>query len=161
MRKKCKPILTISVNAVKYTHDDGRISISVFEKKGKDNRIGCYEFVIEDNGIGMTEEFVKKVFEPFARADDKRVTDIPGTGLGMAIAKNIVCMMDGDIVVDSTLNKGTKVLVTVYLEQRLVEENCADEQISIEELLKKAILREEEHLWLRIMILTGRLPLNC
>lgn len=66
-----------------------------------------------------------------------------------------------DDVVDSTLNKGTKVLVTVYLEQRLVEENCADEQISIEELLKKAILREEEHLWLRIMILTGRLPLNC
>lgn len=62
-----------------------------------------------------------------------------------------------DDVVDSTLNKGTKVLVTVYLEQRLVEENFADEQISIEELLKKAILREEEHLWLRIMILTGRI----
>lgn len=131
-------LMNLVVNAVKYTPEGGQISISAIEKEGKDNRIGCYEFIIEDNGIGMSEEFAKKVFEPFARADDKRVADIPGTGLGMAIAKNIVCMMDGDIVVDSTLNKGTKVFVTVYLEQRLAEEDISDEETDIEELMKES-----------------------
>ena len=79
------------------------------------SELGCYEFSIEDNGIGMTPEFQKIMFEPFSRADDHRTTKVQGTGLGMAITRNIVNLMNGDIQVESAPNKGTKITVTVYL----------------------------------------------
>lgn len=73
----------------------------------KRRRIGCFEFIFEDNGIGMSQEIQDIIFEPFSRADDKRTTKIQGTGLGLAITKNIVTMMEGKrvlIVEDNTLN---------------------------------------------------------
>lgn len=79
------------------------------------SELGCYEFSIADNGIGMTPEFQKIMFEPFSRADDHRTTKVQGTGLGMAITRNIVNLMNGDIQVESAPNKGTKITVTVYL----------------------------------------------
>lgn len=103
-------------NAVKYTPDGGRIKFSFAEKPTNNPMVGCYEFVFEDNGIGMSEEFKSRIFEPFSRADDARVQKIQGTGLGMAITRNIVRMMDGNIDIDSEQGKGTKVTVTIYLE---------------------------------------------
>ncbi len=102
-------------NAIKYTPEGGTIHLSITEKPTNRVKIGCYEFVFEDNGIGMSEEFLKHIFEPFARAKDGRVDKIQGTGLGMAITKNIVQMMNGDIHVESKLNQGTKITVTIYL----------------------------------------------
>ena len=102
-------------NAVKYTPDGGNITFSIKEKPNGFSELGCYEFSIEDNGIGMTPEFQKIMFEPFSRADDHRTTKVQGTGLGMAITRNIVNLMNGDIQVESAPNKGTKITVTVYL----------------------------------------------
>ena len=71
---------------------------------------------LRDNGIGMSPEFQKIMFDPFSRADDHRTTRVQGTGLGMAISRNIVNLMNGNIKVDSTLHKGTRITVTIYLE---------------------------------------------
>ena len=80
------------------------------------SELGSAEFTIEDNGIGMSPEFRKSLFDPFSRADDHRTTRVQGTGLGMAISRNIVNLMNGNIKVDSTLHKGTRITVTIYLE---------------------------------------------
>ena len=102
-------------NAIKYTPDGGDIVFSIKEKTNSQSELGYYEFCIEDNGIGMDENFQKVVFQPFTRADDKRTTKIQGTGLGMAITQNIVSMMNGNIHVESKSNKGTKITVTIFL----------------------------------------------
>ena len=103
-------------NAIKYTPDGGNITFSIEEKPNGFSELGCYEFTIEDNGIGMSPEFQKIMFDPFSRADDHRTTRVQGTGLGMAISRNIVNLMNGNIKVESTLHKGTKITVTIYLE---------------------------------------------
>ena len=102
-------------NAVKYTPDGGNIIFSIKEKPNGFSELGCYEFSITDNGIGMTPEFQKIMFEPFSRADDHRTTKVQGTGLGMAITQNIVNLMNGSIKVNSAPGKGTTITVTIYL----------------------------------------------
>ena len=102
-------------NAVKYTPPYGNITISLNEKSPRTPRLGCYEFIFEDNGIGMTQEYMKYIFDPFSRAEDTRINSIEGTGLGLSIAKNIVSMMDGTIQVESEVNKGSKFTVTIFL----------------------------------------------
>lgn len=102
-------------NAVKYTPPYGNITISLNEKSSRTPRLGCYEFIFEDNGIGMTQEYMKYIFDPFSRAEDTRINSIEGTGLGLSIAKNIVSMMDGTIQVESEVNKGSKFIVTIFL----------------------------------------------
>ena len=121
-------------NAVKYTPDGGNITFTIKEKPNGFSELGCYEFSIEDNGIGMTPEFQKIMFEPFSRADDHRTTKVQGTGLGMAIARNIVNLMNGDIQVESAPNKGTKITVTVYLK---LQENEKEQE---KELLDLPVL---------------------
>ena len=107
--------LNLMSNAVKYTPDGGEIILSVREQAVSVSSMGCYEFVVEDNGIGMSEEYLTHIFEPFSRAEDLRTSKIQGTGLGMAIAQNIVQMMNGNITVESQLGKGSKFTVTIYL----------------------------------------------
>lgn len=122
-------------NSVKYTPSGGRIGMAVTERSSREYGYGCYEFVFEDNGIGMDEEFVKKIFEPFSRAEDSRVSKIEGTGLGMAIAQNIVHMMNGTIQVESEKNKGSRFTVTLYLKQQdMAGENPGEENESGEAL---------------------------
>ena len=101
-------ITNILSNAIKYTPDGGHIVFSIAEQPTHSPGVGCYQFTVKDNGIGMTPEFQKILFEPFTRADDKRTTKIQGTGLGMAIAQNAVNMMNGTIDVESELGKGSK-----------------------------------------------------
>ena len=102
-------------NAIKYTPDGGKIQLSITEKTSNQAKVGCYEFVFEDNGIGMSEEFMEQIFDPFTRAADGRVNQIQGTGLGMPISRNIVRMMGGDIKVESRLGEGSRFTVTMYL----------------------------------------------
>lgn len=108
--------MNLMSNAVKYTPEGGKIWLTVSEKPTDRQAIGCYEFVFRDNGIGMSEEFISRIFEPFARADiDSRIENVQSAGLGMPITKKIVRMMNGDIKVESKLNEGTCVTVTVFL----------------------------------------------
>lgn len=102
-------------NAVKYTPDGGTVTLHICEKPSNVNRMGCYEFVFEDTGIGMSPEFIPKMFDPFERAEDSRISKIQGTGLGMAITQSIVRMMNGTIQVESEINKGTRITVTIFL----------------------------------------------
>ncbi len=102
-------------NAVKFTPDGGRITFSIAEHPSPQEKVGCYTFVFEDNGIGMSEETLKTIFEPFVRAEDERVERTRGAGLGMTISRNIVRMMGGDIRVKSQLDVGTRYEVTLYL----------------------------------------------
>lgn len=102
-------------NAVKFTPKGGRLRLTVMEREIK--KYGCcsYEFIFEDNGMGMADDFLPHIYEPFSRAEDSRISKIEGTGLGMTIAQNIVHMMGGTIQVASVLGKGTRVSVTLLL----------------------------------------------
>ena len=105
--------MNLMSNAVKYTPDGGKISLSISEKPCCQSKVGCFEFIFEDNGIGIEEDFLNHIFEPFSRAE--RTSNIQGTGLGMPISRNIVRMMGGDIKVESRQGEGSRFIVTMYL----------------------------------------------
>ena len=118
-------LLNLLSNAIKFTPAGGTVSVRVRQLAGKVHGCGQYEFRIKDNGIGMSQEFAQKIFEPFERERTSTVSRIQGTGLGMAITKNIVDMMGGTIEVQTAQGKGTEFTVCVPMraqtEQRLVE----------------------------------------
>lgn len=105
-------------NAMKYTPPGGSIEMEIHERASSAYGYASYEFIFRDNGIGMSREFQEKLFEPFSRAEDSRVSKIEGTGLGMTIARNIARRMSGDITVESELGKGTQ--FNVFLSLRLM-----------------------------------------
>ena len=107
-------LLNILSNAVKYTQQGGEISLDVREVSRSGHSYVKYAFVVKDNGIGMTEEFQKHLFDVFTRAEDSVTNKVQGTGLGMAISKSIVDMMGGTIQVESETGKGTE--FTIMLE---------------------------------------------
>lgn len=113
-------------NAIKYTPNGGRIAVSVYEKQTYGFKTGSYEFVFEDNGIGMSTDFVRKMFNPFVRGEDSRTNKVPGTGLGMSITKNIIEMMGGNIGVESVYGKGTKITVSLVLKRQNTEMSETD-----------------------------------
>ncbi len=104
-------LLNLLSNAVKYTGAGGMISMRIIQKAGAPKGYANYEFNIRDNGIGMSEDFVAHIFEPFEREKSSTNSGIQGTGLGMAITKNIVDMMNGTIEVKSEQDVGTEVKV--------------------------------------------------
>lgn len=106
-------------NSIKYTEEGGTISIEISEKPSQQEHVGCFEFVFKDNGIGMTEEFLQHIYDPFERADDVRTSKIQGTGLGLTISRNIIQMMGGDIRIESEPGIGTIVTVTVPLKYQV------------------------------------------
>ncbi len=106
-------LLNLLSNSVKYTPAGGVVSVRVTEKPGAPAGHATYEFVIKDTGIGMSEEFVARIFEPFEREHNSTTSGIQGTGLGMAITKNIVDMMNGDISVKSKQGVGTEFAVVI------------------------------------------------
>ena len=110
-------LLNLLSNAVKYTPNEGRILLKAEEKPSGHSGVSCFEFTVEDNGIGMSPEFQQKLFTPFERAEDCRVSQVQGTGLGLAITQNLVQMMNGTIQVESCLDQGTRFRVTVFLKQ--------------------------------------------
>lgn len=108
-------LVNILDNAVKYTHKQGRVRFQAREVPSRIADSACYEFVIEDNGIGMEPDFIPEIFEPFARSQTSQSQRIEGTGLGMPIARTLVRMMNGSIHVESQLNKGSCFTVQLYL----------------------------------------------
>lgn len=106
-------LLNLLSNAVKYTKNGGQIIVRIIQKPGFSNGYATYEFHVKDNGIGMSKEFQKHLSEAFTREESAAVSGIQGTGLGMAISKNIVDMMGGTISVESEEGKGTEYTVSI------------------------------------------------
>ena len=104
-------LLNLLGNAVKYTKAGGIITLRIIQKPGAPSGYAAYEFIIKDTGIGMSKEFVSNIFEPFEREKSSTISGIQGTGLGMAITKNIVDIMNGTIEVKSQQGVGTEVNV--------------------------------------------------
>lgn len=107
--------MNIMSNACKYTPEGGDIYISVSELPSGNKEVGRYRFVFRDTGIGMSEDFLRHIFEPFSRANDSRISKISGTGLGMVITQNLVQMMGGEITVNSRLGEGSCFTVVIGL----------------------------------------------
>ncbi len=101
-------LLNLLSNSVKYTGAGGIVSMRIMERPGAPVGYANYEFLIKDSGIGMSKEFVEHIFEPFERERTGTISGIQGTGLGMAITKNIVDMMNGSIEVKSEQGVGTE-----------------------------------------------------
>ena len=123
-------LLNLLGNAIKYTQSGGTISVRIIELHGAPAGWAKFEFHVKDNGMGMSSDFVKKVFEPFERELNSGANAVIGTGLGMAITKNIVDLMNGDIEVQSEKGVGTEFVVTLSFQ--ISDE--APEKIEIEEL---------------------------
>ena len=105
-------LLNILSNAMKYTKAGGTVSVRIIQTDSDPDGYASYQFRIKDNGIGMSEEFLKHVFEPFEREQTATVSGIQGTGLGLAITKNIIDMMNGTVEVESEVGKGTEFIVS-------------------------------------------------
>ena len=101
-------LLNLLSNSIKYTPAGGTVGMRIIEKPGAPAGYATYIFTVWDTGIGMSEEFVKHIFEPFERERNSTISGIQGTGLGMAITKNIVDMMNGSIEVKSQQGEGTE-----------------------------------------------------
>ena len=114
-------------NAVKFTKDGGMITLDISSHPGEDDKHIVARYIVKDNGIGMSEEFQKKLFKPFSQEDDRGArTQYKGTGLGMAIAKEYVEMMGGSIAVESQKGVGTTFTVKIPLE--LTEQGIRQKQ---------------------------------
>lgn len=128
-------------NAVKYTPAGGTVSFRIMQKTTFRHGYGDYTFIIKDNGIGMSQDFVEHIFEPFERESTVTQSGIQGTGLGMAITKNIVEMMNGTISVESTVGKGST--FTVELGLKLQDTEKTDEQIKELEGLRALVVDDD------------------
>ena len=117
-------LLNLLSNAIKYTRPGGMIWLRISQRPAANADFGSFEFRVRDNGIGMSEEFVKTIFEPFTREENSTVSGIQGTGLGMAITKNIVEMMGGRISLTSKKGEGSEFVVLLNL--RLAGGKTAD-----------------------------------
>ncbi len=106
-------LLNLLSNAVKYTKNGGQIIVRIIQKPGFSNGYATYEFHVKDNGIGMSREFQKHLFEVFTREESATISGIQGTGLGMAISKNIVDMMGGTVSAESEEGRGTEYTVSI------------------------------------------------
>ena len=134
-------LLNLLSNAIKFTPAGGTVSVRVRQLAGQVRGCGQYEFRIKDNGIGMSPEFAKKIFDPFERERTSTVSRIQGTGLGMAITKNIVDMMGGTIEVQTAQGKGSEFIIRVPL--RVQAEHRPVEKITELEGLKALVVDDD------------------
>lgn len=128
-------------NAVKYTPAGGTITFRIMQKTTFRHGYGDYVFIIKDNGMGMSEDFVGHIFEPFEREVTTTQSGIQGTGLGMAITKNIIEMMNGNIIVESEPGKGSTFTVELSLKLQDIEKNA--EQIKELEGLRALVVDDD------------------
>lgn len=118
-------LLNLLGNSIKFTNAGGSVSASIEELPSKSDDFGTYRIVVEDTGIGMPEEFLDVIFDPFERVQSQTVNGIQGSGLGMAIVKSLVDMMGGTIKVESELDKGTR--FTVNLTFKIAESDSVEQ----------------------------------
>ena len=153
-------LLNCMSNAIKYTRAGGTVGIRIIQKEHAPAGYADYDFVVRDTGIGMAPEFIRHIFEPFTREENSTVSRIPGTGLGMAITKNIVDMMGGAIRVTSELGVGSEFTISLRFKttsntqlrgpiqalagfRALVADDNMDSCVSVEKMLRTIGLRPE------------------
>ena len=134
-------LMNLLSNAIKFTPAGGTVSLRVRQLAGQVSGCGQYEFRVKDSGIGMSPEFAQKIFEPFERERTSTVSKIQGTGLGMAICKNIVDMMGGTIEVQTAPGKGSEFIVRVPL--RIQAEHRKAEKLPALEGLKALVVDDD------------------
>lgn len=138
--------LNLASNAIKYTPEGGEVKISVTEKPGNTKGYVNHEIVVEDNGIGISKEFLPHVFDTFSREKTETENKVAGTGLGLGIVKRLVELMGGTISIESEHGKGTR--VTVLLPHRLADkpsETAAHAEINISSFAGKRVLLAEDN----------------
>lgn len=118
-------ILNLTSNAIKYTNEGDLVSLMVSESPSAREGWADFTFVVKDTGIGMKKDFLRNIFEPFEREHNDYTNFTEGTGLGMAITKNLVDLMGGSILVESEFGEGTTVTIRIPL--RVEEASPADE----------------------------------
>lgn len=131
-------LMNLLSNAIKYTPENGRIVLTIEELPADKEGYALYKTVVEDNGIGISEEYLPHLFEAFTRERSSSESGIRGTGLGLRIVKNFVDMMDGSISVESEQGKGTK--FTMLISHKIAEpeklkteeKNVAEEKATLE-----------------------------
>ena len=136
-------LLNVVANAIKFTPSGGYVNLSLVQKDG----YGSYDFIVEDNGIGISKEFQEHIFEQFSREATSTVSRVQGTGLGLSISKAIVDMMGGSISVESESGKGSK--FTISLRFKITNEITIDNKNSINNIIdtnKKILLVEDNEL---------------
>lgn len=121
-RHLCQVIVNVLENAIKYTPHGGKITFTVEDLSGRDDKYGVYRFIIEDNGIGMSRDYLSHIYEPFSRAEEVRKRGMRGMGLGMTIVRNIVQMMGGSIQAESDYGNGSRFLITICMEKKAEKE---------------------------------------
>ena len=134
-------LLNLLSNAIKFTPAGGTVSVRLREYPGTQRGCELYEIRVKDNGIGMSQKFVQKIFSPFERERTSTVSRTQGTGLGMAITKNIVDMMGGTIEVQTEQGKGTEFIIRLPL--RIQPENHRIEKIAELEGLKALVVDDD------------------
>ena len=134
-------LLNLLSNAIKFTPAGGTVSVRLREYPGIQRGCELYEIRVKDNGIGMSQKFVQKIFSPFERERTSTVSRTQGTGLGMAITKNIVDMMGGTIEVQTEQGKGTEFIIRLPL--RIQPENHRIEKIAELEDLKALVVDDD------------------
>ena len=143
--------INIIGNSVKYTPEGGKISVSVKEEPFEKENYIAYRIIVEDNGIGMSKEYLPHIFEEFSREHTSTESKVTGTGLGLPIVKSLIDMMGGTIEVESQLGCGTKMTVVLPFElasekQILEEKQKEKEKISDSILGKRVLLAEDNEL---------------
>ncbi|MCM1329842.1 MAG: response regulator [Ruminococcus sp.] len=141
--KLSQVFINLLSNAVKYTPAGGTVTFRIIQETTFHRGFGDYIFIVKDNGIGMSPQFVEHIFEPFEREATVTKTGIQGTGLGMAITKNIVEMMGGEISVKSEKNKGSEFTVKLSLKLHDIEKHAA--QIKELEGLRAMVVDDDPH----------------
>lgn len=144
-------------NAIKYTQPGGTIDITLVEKHTGSPTLAQYDFIVKDNGIGMSKEYLPHLFEAFTRADDKDAAEQQGTGLGMPIALSTARMMNGDIKVESELGKGSTFTATVVLKIAEIDPSIYEEFID----LKVLVVDDDQAVCESTSIMLGDLGMNC
>ena len=134
-------LLNILSNSIKYTQAGGTISVRLKENGITHSGYGKYEFRIKDNGMGMSEDFLKTIYDPFTRVKNSTVSGIQGTGLGMAITRNIVEMMGGTIDILSKEGEGTETILS--FEFRLTEGNTEPVRLAHLEGLRSLVVDDD------------------
>ena len=141
-------LINILSNAIKYTPEGGRIDMVVRQMPQHTKNFASFHFVIRDNGIGMSQEYLETIFQPFTRESTKKTEKIQGTGLGMAITKNLVDLMGGTIKVESRQGKGST--FHVDLEFRVKEQDVDPDFWKKHGVTKMLIVDDEEEICIGI-----------
>ena len=147
-------LINLVSNAIKYSNNDGNIYLTVKQLPCDEEDKVLVEFRIKDEGVGMSKDFQKRLFDPFEREHNSTISGVAGTGLGLAITKSIIEMMNGKIIVESELGKGTEIIVQIPFDiptlMEITDEEYYDEpEKEVFTFANKRLLLVEDNLFNR------------